>query len=360
MASQERRPRPGRRARPAAWPLPGGVPLARVGPGAQPVQVAAFAQQVGQLPGGAIVPAIGQGPQDLCGRVQVAALGQQPGQLQGGVPVTSVGPGAQPVQVAALGQQPGQPEGGVPVAGVGPGAQPVQVAALGQQVGQLPGGVPLAGVGPGAQPVQVAALGQQPVQLPGGVPVTGIGQSPQDLFGLLEVAAFAQQIGQPEGGIPVAGLGGVTVQRDGAAVQQPTAGAVRKPGGIGGVTDVAEDGVPGAGGQARGVALLAGVLDQVIRNCVPDDLAHVGPGRAESRDGAVQLAGGIGQGLPEPVVRRFGLLLASAIARRGGAQQAGTQRGAGAQPGHIQCRSQHRPRIRVGACPQPPARGCCW
>ena len=62
----------------------------------------------------------------------------------------------------------------------------------------------------------------------------------------------------------------------------------------------------------------------------------------------MQLAGGVGQGLLEPVVRRLGLLLAGAVARRGGAQQVGAERGAGAEPGHIQRRGQHRPRVRAG------------
>ncbi len=49
-------------------------------------------------------------------------LSQQSGQPCSGIPVARVGPGAQLVQVAAVGQQPGQPLGGIPVAGVSPGA----------------------------------------------------------------------------------------------------------------------------------------------------------------------------------------------------------------------------------------------
>ena len=111
---------------------------------------------------------------------------------------------------------------------------------------------------------------------------------------------------------------------------------------------MAEDGVPGAGGHAGVAAFPAGVLDQVIRGGVPGDLAHAGSGGAEGGGGAVQLAGGVGQGLLEPVVRRLGLLLAGAVARRGGAQEVGAQRGAGAEPGRIQRRGQHRPRVRAG------------
>ena len=117
-----------------------------------------------------------------------------------------------------------------------------------------------------------------------------------------------QQIGQPQGGVPVAGVGGVTVQRDGVAVQQPVAGAVGEPGGVGGVADVAEDGVPGAGGHAGVAAFPAGVLDQVVRDGVPGDLAHAGSGGAQGGGGAVQLFGGVGQRLLEPVARRLGLL----------------------------------------------------
>ena len=108
------------------------------------------------------------------------------------------------------------------------------------------------------------------------------------------------------------------------------------------------EGVPGAGGHAGVAAFPAGVLDQVVRGRVPGDLAHASSGGAEGGGGAVQLAGGIGQGLLEPVVRRLGLLLAGAVARRGGAQEVGTQRGAGAEPGRIQRRGEHRPRVRAG------------
>ena len=53
--------------------------------------------------------------------------------------VAFAGPGAQPVQVTALHQQVGQMPGGGLVAGIGAGAQLVQVTALGQQVGYAPG-----------------------------------------------------------------------------------------------------------------------------------------------------------------------------------------------------------------------------
>ncbi len=69
--------------------------------------------------------------------VQVRMVRQQLGQLPGGSPVAVVGPGAQLVQVAALGQQLGQPPGGSLVAVVGPAAQLVQVAALPEQAGEL-------------------------------------------------------------------------------------------------------------------------------------------------------------------------------------------------------------------------------
>ena len=48
------------------------------------------------------------------------------------------------------------------------------------------------------------------------------------------------------------------------------------------------------------------------------------------------------------MLRRLGLLLAGAVARRGGAQEVGAQRGAGAEPGRVQRRGQHRPRVRAG------------
>src|ERR1039457_5391857 len=154
------------------------------------------------------------------------------------MPVAGIGPRPQPVHVAVLGQQQVQPLGGIHVAGIGPGAQPVHVAALGQQVGQLAGGVLVADVGPGAQyplgPVQVAALGQQD--------------------------------GQLLGSILIVGVGGVMVQRDGVAVQQPVFCATRESGVVGGVANVAEDGVPGVGGHAGGATFAAGVLDQVIRS----------------------------------------------------------------------------------------------
>jgi hypothetical protein len=45
---------------------------------------------------------------------------QQPGQFPGGILVADIGPGAQPVQIIPLGQQIGQFPGGVLVAGGGP------------------------------------------------------------------------------------------------------------------------------------------------------------------------------------------------------------------------------------------------
>jgi hypothetical protein len=67
----------------------------------------------------------------------------------------------------------------------------------------------------------------------------------------------------------------------------------------------------------RVAAFRAGVLDQVVRGDVAVEPTHAGPCWGECRGGAVQLAGGIGQGLLEPVVRRLGLLLAGAVARCG-------------------------------------------
>ena len=148
--------------------------------------------------------------------------------------------------------------------------------------------------------------------------------------------------------VSVAGVGGVLVQRGGVAVQQPVSGAVGEPGGVVGIADVADEGVPGAGGQAGVAAFPAGVLDQVVRRGVPGDLTHAGPGRGKGGGGAAQFAGGVGQGLLEPVGWRLGQLLAGAVVRRGGAQQVGAERGAGAEPGHIQRRGQHRPRVRAG------------
>ena len=138
------------------------------------------------------------------------------------------------------------------------------------------------------------------------------------------------------------------VERDGVAVQQPVPGAVREPGGVGGIADMAQDGVPGAGGHAHVAAFPGGVLDQVVRRRVPGDLAHVRRGGAERGGGAVQFFGGVGQGLLEPVVRRLGLLRAGAVIHRGGAQQVGAERDAGAEPGRVQCRGQHRPPVRAG------------
>src|ERR1700735_3876487 len=98
------------------------------------------------------------------------------------------------------------------------------------------------------------------------------------------------------GGVLVAGVGGVTVQRDGVAIQQPTFGAVGEAGGVGGVAEVTEDSVPGTGGHAGIAAFPDCVLDQIVRDGVPGDLAHAGPGGAEGGSGTVELAGGVGQG----------------------------------------------------------------
>ena len=67
------------------------------------------------------------------------------------------------------------------------------------------------------------------------------------------------------------------------------------------------------------------------------------PAGDEGSGCAVQLLGGIGQGLLEPVARGLGLLGAGAVARRGRAQEPGGERGVGAEPGRVQRRSQHRP-----------------
>ena len=122
-------------------------------------------------------------------------------------------------------------------------------------------------------------------------------------------------------------------------------------------------GVPGAGGHAGRAAFPAGVLDQVVRDRVPVDLAHAGPGGAERCGGAVQLGGGVGQGLLEPVARRLGPVSAGEVAGRGGAQQVDAQRGAGTEPGRIQRRGQHRPPVRAAIPGTLPAgdqlrRGC--
>jgi hypothetical protein len=179
-------------------------------------------------------------------------------------------------------------------------------------------------------------------------PVAGVGPGPQNLRGPVQVPALGQQADQLLGGSFVADVAGMTIERDGVAVQQPVSGTVGEPGGVGGVAEVAEDGVPGAGGHADVVAFPAGVLDQVVRGDVPGDPARAGAGGAEGGHGAVQLAGGIGQGLLKPVLRHLGLLGTGAVARRGGAQQASAQRGPGAEPGCIQRRGEHRPRVRAG------------
>src|SRR5260370_5302721 len=117
--------------------------------------------------------------------------------------------------------------------------------------------------------------------------------------------------------MPVTDVGGVTVERDSVVVQQSSYGAVREPGSVGGVADMIEDGIPGAGGHARGAAFPADVLDQVVRGGVPGDLAHdPGPRGAERSGGAVQLLGGIGQGPLAPGATRLGLLRAGATTRR--------------------------------------------
>jgi len=86
------------------------------------------------------------------------------------------------------------------------------------------------------------------------------------------------------------------------------------------------------------IEIPADMVDQVVRNGVPGDLPHAGSRGAEGGGGAVQLLGGVGQGLLEPVVWCLGSLLAGAVARRGSAQEVGAERGAGAEPGHVQRR----------------------
>ena len=190
------------------------------------------------------------------------------------MPVAGIGPGAQPVQVPAPGQQIGQPPGGGPVAGVGPGAQPVQVAPFGQQIGQPIGDVRSPASARARRtrsaPSRSSRSLQQAGQPLGGGPVAGVGPGAQPV----QVSAPGQQAGQPPGGGPVASIGGGLVQRDGVAVQQPVLGAVGKPVGVGGVADMGEDGVPGSGGHAHSAAVPAGVLEQVIRHGVSGDLAH--------------------------------------------------------------------------------------
>ena len=61
----------------------------------------------------------------------------------------------------------------------------------------------------------------------------------------------------------------------------------------------------------------------------------------------MQLLGGIGQRPLEPVTRRLGLLRAGAITRRGRTQEIGGEWRAGAEPGRVQRRGQHRPRVRI-------------
>ena len=146
-------------------------------------------------------------------------------------------------------------QGGIPVAGVGPGAQPASsVAALGQQLGEPHGGFQIAGVGPGAQ---YCAPLSGPRSRPAVRPATRRHAGRRRRRGraecsLFRVAALGQQPGQlPRGMSGSPSVGGVTVELDGVAVQQPFLGAVSEPGGVGGVADVAEDGIPGAGGHAR-------------------------------------------------------------------------------------------------------------
>ena len=137
------------------------------------------------------------------------------------------------------------------------------------------------------------------------------------------------------------------VERDGVAVQQPVHGAVREPDRVVGIADVGEQGVPGAGRDADVAAFPGGVLEQVVRHGVPVDLAHVHSGRSQGGGGAVQFGGGVGQGLLEPAVWGLGLLGAGAVARGGGPQEPGGERGAGAEPGRVQRRGEHRPCVRV-------------
>jgi hypothetical protein len=84
---------------------------------------------------------------------------------------------------------------------------------------------------------------------------------------------------------------------------------------------------------------------------VSGDLAYAGSGGAERGGSAVQLAGGIGQDLLEPVARGLGLLGAGAVARRGRAPEFSAQRSTGTQLRRIQRRGEHRTRIRVGVLP---------
>jgi len=70
--------------------------------------------------------------------------------------------------------------------------------------------------------------------------VVGLGAQP------VHVAALGQQLSQPHRGVPVTGVSGLTVKRDGVAVQQAVPGAAGEPGDVGGVMEVGQDGVPGA------------------------------------------------------------------------------------------------------------------
>ena len=112
-------------------------------------------------------------------------------------------------------------------------------------------------------------------------------------------------------------------------------GAAGEPVGVGGVAYVAHNGVPGAGWHAGTAAFPADVLDQVIGGGVTGDLPHADSGGGEGRRGAVQLAGGIGQGLFEPGAGFLCLLLADALARRGGTQKVHAERSLGAEPGCV-------------------------
>lgn len=84
---------------------------------------------------------------------------QRLGQSPGGIPVAGVDPGAQPVQITALEHPPGQRPGSTAAACTGedghcfPGV--VQGTAVALQFGQVPGRGAVSGVGPGAQLVHV-------------------------------------------------------------------------------------------------------------------------------------------------------------------------------------------------------------
>jgi hypothetical protein len=168
-----------------------------VGPGPQPVEVAAPSKQAGDLEGQLLGPPVG-------GISVAAGASSAHEKLPDG---------------AGRGLLLGQPVGGGAVAGSGPGTQLLEVAAFGEQLGKPAGGVAVAGVGGAAVEGDGVAVEQ---------PVVGAAGELDDVGRVVDVG---------DQGVPGAGrdtfraadLGGVVeeVLGDGVAGQRAHAGCDR-------------------------------------------------------------------------------------------------------------------------------------